>query len=269
MSTAPFQVGSNPEAMYVDLACTDSAQYGTFSAVAQDLIRTLRLSQGPIRDSVINALARWRAFWSVATVGLSQAEALGLFGELWFLHRWLPAIGSEAVNRWQVTDAARHDFQWSAASVEVKTAATQTTGAPCHKIVSLDQLADPKRGELYLFSLHVCDDAMSMNTLHSIVNSVTSSLKAEFQAVADLNDKLAARGYSPADRNVAERPLRILAERLYRLGPGFPRLTRQTFEPVGLPTGVVAVEYTIDLSACKDWLVAESPTDASASALVQ
>lgn len=261
VTTARFQVGSNPEAVYVDLACTDSAQFATFSAVAQDLIRSLRHSLGPRRDSIINALARWRAFWSAKATGMSREDALGLFGELWFLRRWLGAVNVEAINCWQATDAARHDFQWQSASVEVKTAATQSTGAPVHHIVSLDQLADPERGQLFLFSLQVCDDALAANTLHSLVNSLIGDLQDDFQALSALNEKLAARGYSPADHQAPARPLRILAERLYRVIGRFPRLLRTTFEPLGLPNGVAQVSYSLDLAACENWLVARRPEE--------
>ncbi len=153
ISTARFQVGANPEAVYVDLVCTDSAQHATFSAIAQDLIRTLQSSAGPMRDAIINALARWRAFWSSKATGMSREDALGLFGELWFLRRWLGTVNANVLSCWQATLAARHDFQWSSASVEVKTATTQSASAPVHQIVSLEQLDDPERGQLYLFSL--------------------------------------------------------------------------------------------------------------------
>lgn len=261
VTTSRFQVGPNPEALYVDLACTDSSQQATFSAIAQDLIRSVRQSPGPLRDSILDALARWRAFWSVKSAAMNREEALGLFGELWFLRRWLgPAVRS-AISRWQATDAARHDFQWPALSVEVKTATTQSATPPVHRIVSLEQLADPERGQLYLFSLQVCDDALAANTLHALVASLTADLQADFQALADFNDKLARRGYSPADQQAPTRTLRILAERLYRIDPAFPRLVRQTF-PAGLPAGIAEIEYTIDLTSCGAWLVATSPDSA-------
>ena len=267
VSTARFQVGANPEAVYVDLLCTDSAQYVTFSAIAQDLIRSLQNSAGPMRDSIINALARWRAFWSSKATGMSREDALGLFGELWFLRRWLGTLNAEVIQCWQATAAARHDFQWSSASVEVKAATTQTTGAPVHHIVSLDQLADPERGQLFLFSLQVCDDALAANTLHTLVNAISGDLQADFQALAMLNDKLAARGYSPADRQSSARPLRILAERLYRVDDRFPRLTRRSFQPIGLPPGIVSMEYAVDLAVCGSWLIATVPTDPAAGFL--
>lgn len=262
VTTGRFQVGGNPESLYVDLVCTDSAQHPTFSAIAQDLLRSLRLTPGPIRDSILSALARWRAFWTVKSGGMSREDALGLFGELWFLRRWLGGINTAAINGWQATASARHDFQWQPVSVEVKTATTQSAGPPLHRIASLEQLTDPEQGQLYLFSLQVCDDALAANTLHSLVSALTADLQADFRALSDLNDKLATRGYSPADQQTPARPLRILAERLYRVDAGFPRLTRQAFQPAGVPAGIVGLEYALDLSVCAPFLVASSPNDA-------
>lgn len=267
VTTARFQVGSNPESLYVDLVCTDSAQYATFSAIAQDLIRSLRQTPGPLRDSILSALGRWRAFWTVKATGMSREDALGLFGELWFLRRWLGTVDTATMNRWQATDSARHDFQWSSASVEVKTATTQSASAPVHRIASLEQLADPERGQLFLFSVQVCDDALAANSLHSLVTSLTADLQSDFQTLSEFNDKLAARGYSPADQQAPARQLRILAERLYRVDAGFPRLTRQTFQPTGLPAGIVGMDYLIDLAVAQPWLAATAPTDASAREL--
>ena len=265
--TGRFQVGSNPELLYVDLVCTDSAQHATFSAITQDLIRSLRQSPGPLRDTILSALARWRAFWTVKTSGMSREEALGLFGEMWFLRRWLGPISATTIRRWQATDAARHDFQWAAASVEVKTATTQSLIAPTHRIVSLEQLADPEHGQLHLFSLQVSDDALSANTLHGLVASLTADLQTDFRALSEFNEKLAARGYSPADQNAPARTLRILGERLYLVAPDFPRLSRQTFLPSGLPAAVVGIEYTINLAVCDSWLIATDPTSNAACAL--
>lgn len=264
VTTARFQVGSNPESLYVDFVCTDSAQHATFSAIAQDLIRSLRQSSGPLRDSILSALARWRAFWIVKATRMSREEALGLFGELWFLRRWLGIVTAATLRRWQATDAARHDFQWSSASVEVKTATTQSAGAPVHRIASLEQLADPELGQLYLFSLQVCDDALAANTLHSLVASLTADLEADFHSLSEFNDKLAARGYSPVACQSAARVLRILGERLYCVDASFPRIVRETFGNHGAPRGVVSVSYELNLAVCDKWLVATRPQDAGA-----
>lgn len=261
VSTSRFEVGSNPELLYVDLACVDSSQNPTFSAVAQDLIRTLQSSHGPVRDAVLSAIARWRAFWSSRTSGMTREEAIGLFGELWFISRWLGPVTSSVIDHWQATLGARHDLQWPAASVEIKTAVTSAEGEPVHQITNLDQLADPEHGELYLFSLQVREDALSTNTLHSLVDRIASDLDEDFQGLTAFNDKLAVRGYTPADTQHAARPFRILAERLYCVAEGFPRLNVASFQPAGIPLGIKNVTYSIDLANCSQYLLATSPID--------
>jgi len=267
VTTARFQVGSNAEALYVDLVCVDQAQNPTFSAVSQDILRTLAKPHGALRNDIASALARWRAFWSTRADEMSREDALGLFGELWFMRRWLSPLNAEVVDRWQATEAALHDFQWAEVSIEVKATSSRTAGGPTHFISGLDQLDDPERGQLFLFSLQVMEDALAVNSLHSLVGGLVTELQHDFEALTRLNDKLVGRGYSPADRVAPARKFRVLAERLYRVGGGFPRITRATFRPSGLPSGVVDIGYTIDLAAGQQWLVAASPTDEGASFL--
>jgi hypothetical protein len=192
---------------------------------------------------------------------LSCEEALGLFGEMWFLRRWLRTVNAEAMKRWQTTVSARHDFQWPSISVEVKTATTQSAGPPVHRIASLEQLAKPEQGQLYVFSLQVCDDALAVNTLHSLIASLTADLQGDFQTLSDFNDKLAVRGYSPADQQAPTRPLRILAERLYRIDDDFPKIVRETFGQHGIPQGIISVSYELDLGVCGNWLIATRPQE--------
>ena len=258
--TSRFRIASNAEALYVDLVCVNPNQHATFSAVAHDFIRSLQGSAGPLRDSILGALARWRLFWSAGTGGMSPEDSLGLFGELWFLRRWLGLVSLRTLGGWQATSAARHDFQWPAASVEVKTTAVHASGDPIHRITGLDQLSEPEHGQLYLFSLQTREDALAANTVHSLVAGISAGFESDLEALAAFNEKLAARGYTPADDKSPARKFRVIAERLYRVDQGFPRLTRSTFTPAGLPAGVVDLSYGIDLSACQPWLVAASPT---------
>jgi hypothetical protein len=47
---------------------------------------------------------------------------------------------------------------------------------------------------------------------------------------------------------------------MYRLGPGFPRLTLDSF-PSGLPAGIGNVSYVLDMAACDSWLVSTLPEE--------
>ena len=58
----------------------------------------------------------------------------------------------------------------------------------------------------------------------------------------------------------AETP--ALAEELYRVGPGFPRLTRASVSD-GVPAGVGDITYSVDLAACAPWRFASRPEEAT------
>ena len=267
VSTSRFQVGTNPEALYVDLVCVDHDQNPTFDSVSQDMLRTLARPMDSMRDSILIALARWRAFWSTKIEGMSREDSIGLFGELWFMRRWLAPINPTSVKRWQATENARHDFQWPEISVEVKATTAHSQEYPKHSISGLDQLDSPECGRLFLFSLQIAEDALAANSLHVLVEGIVTDLHRDFDAVSNFNEKLAIRGYSPSDRLFPAKTYRVIAERLYQVGEGFPKITRSTFQPEGLPTGITDVGYSIDLAACQAWLVANVPTDGGASVL--
>jgi hypothetical protein len=242
----------------VDLACFDSTQNATFSAVVQDLLSTLNETAGPAADAIRTALIRWKTFWRSRPAGLSREEALGLFGELWFLRRWLAPVDARKIGRWMGSTGARHDFQWADASVEVKTAATGSSDGPVHPITNIDQLDDPETGKLYLFSLQVVDDSLASNTLPLLVNSLTTEMDPELLGL--FNEKLFGYGYDPVEEEAYKRNLRVINERLYEVKSDFPRITRRSFRP-DLSVGVGAVSYTINMSACDSWQFSNSPAN--------
>jgi len=258
VNTDRFVVGDNPETLYIDLACADGGLVKTFGVFAEDLLRSLKMRAGDPRSVVLETLTRWRAFWAVRATKLSREEALGLFGELWFLRRWITPLSADTLSGWQATASARHDFQWETASVEVKASASGSINGPAHRIATLDQLDDPEEGQLYLFSLQAVDDALAANSLPALVGALTEELRGESEALVLFNEKLAAYGYRPDDAAAYDRRLRVVAERLYRVEDGFPRLTRNSFVPA-LPPGIGDVTYTLETSACEPWLVATAP----------
>lgn len=256
--TGKFVIGSNPEAVYIDCICTDSIQHSTFSAFVLDLIRSLSPVADTLVNSILDTIDRWHSFWAAKTQSLSREDALGLFGELWFLRQWLGFSNNLVLTYWQATEPARHDFQCPSVSVEVKTAATQSTNAPRHIITSLEQLTDPEQGELYLFSLQVCDDALAVNSLKNLVTAITEDLKGNFQALDEFAKKLKNRNYS-SECQFTSRKLRILGERLYHVTSTFPRIIRNSFGPDGIPSAIHRISYELDLAVCDKWLITKHP----------
>jgi hypothetical protein len=126
-----------------------------------------------------------------------------------------------------------------------------------HRVNSLDQLAGKPGQELYLFSLHAIEDAQASNSLALLVDEIRRGLAADPMASDEFLRKLALYGYSPAHNERYSRGVRVLAERLFHVRAGFPRLTRDSF-PGGLPGGVTDVQYVLDVSACEAFLVSRS-----------
>jgi len=252
------RIPGHTDAAYIDIVCLDDAVAATFAAVAVDIAdEAIGADPQGRRSQVIGALNEWRWFWGSDPTQLSSTEAVGLFGELWFLIRWA-GVSADSVNAWDASNGARHDFQWPAHSVEVKT--TSRSGAIVHNIQHLEQLEDAESGDLFLYSVRVARDALAANSLNSLVEIATAALATDAVTRAELTTKLGRRGYSPARRDQSAVPYRVIEETLYRITDGFPRLTGSSF-PSGLPNGIEKVSYQLDMAACGDWRIDLGATD--------
>jgi hypothetical protein len=257
VAVARHRIPEHADATYIDLTCLDPTVTATFAAVAADIANAVVHAEADARrGEVIAALNEWRWFWSVDPSRLSATDAVGLFGELWFLIRWA-RVSAESIVAWDASNGARHDFQWPERSVEVK--ATSRAGSVVHTIQHLEQLDEPETGRLYLYSLRLARDALAANSLTSLVEAAASALSGHPEARVELFTKLGRRGYTPAARAQSAVPYRVVDEGLYEVTGDFPRLTRTSF-PVGLPDGVTAVSYQLDMNACGSWRIGVDPT---------
>lgn len=258
-TTETLAVEGQDEDVWADIVCLDPALNDTFVAVADNLTEEARLHRGDLVEAVRRTLRTWQWFWGVDPNALSAESALGLFGELWFLDRWAPF--PQAIDTWLGPTGHRHDFVSPGTSVEVKATRIRNDGTALHRVANLDQLADPETGELYLFSLQAIQDPNAMNTLPSLINRVRGRLSSRPELLGVLDQRLGQAGWSPANADRHTQTYRIVAEELYRVGEGFPRLVRETFT-AGIPVGVDNITYTLDLAACSVWRVATLPAQA-------
>lgn len=266
--TDDLRIGDSPARTYIQLICLHSAHHSTFTALSANIIAAVKADPTNPKAAVLRCLEKWRSFWAIDRPELTREQALGLFGELWFLYRWMGKVSVTSLARWQGPQGSRHDFQWPTASVEAKTAASGAGAAPIHFIANLDQLADPEVGQLYLFSLHVSDDALAANSLPVLIERITTALSDDTDAIALFSERVAKAGYNPAQAARYARPLRVLSEDLYRVGDTFPRLTRASFR-AGPPSGIGNICYTLSMNACVPWRIASSPSDPNAAFLQQ
>lgn len=250
------RIAGRDDAPYVDLVCLDSGVEQTFATVAADIATSVTPEPvGSRTAAVAAALREWRWFWGVDPSQMSANDAVGLFGELWFLNRWAgPSPAS--VQAWEGSNGSRHDFQWSNSSVEVKT--TARGGSVTHTVEHLEQLGDPVTGQLHLYSLRIARDTLASNSVSSLAQTAITALGSDPVARADLKAKLAQRGYTPSGRDESVVTYRVVDEGLYLVSDGFPRLTPQSFSG-GLPHGIATISYRLDMNACGAWRTDATP----------
>ena len=237
----PAQVG--PQS-WIDIACTDSSINETFAVLAGQLAADLDGASDRLR-TVRSTLDAWRWFWSNRPGPLSDEDEIGLFGELWFLHRWLSR--ADSLRWWRGPLGNRHDFVSPDVSVEVKATSLRTDGPARHQVSNLDQLDSPLTGSLLLFSVIAVRDELSANSLAGMIDLLTTD--ASNRGVLPLWQQLLdAAGWHVAYADRYRSGLRVVSEELYRVDGTFPRIIRSSFVGGHVPVGVDDIRYSIDLA---------------------
>lgn len=249
-------VSGAPETSFLVLLCRGAEYHDVFTAFAAEVVEHVA-ARKDVAKATGELLERWRRFWDVSGRSLSTEKAIGLFGELWFLWRWLAPLEGVGLDGWMGWDESLHDFQWPTASVEVKTCAARS-GPLVHRIGRIEQLDPPSQGALFLFSLRITEDRLAANSLASLVDSILDVLGRSSSLAGDFLDRLANYGYVPLRGEVQCQPYRILSEGLYRVDPNFPRLSASSFK-AGIPSAVKDISYSLDLDACAEWVVLTGP----------
>jgi hypothetical protein len=245
--------------LFLDASCGDRKDNEAFDAVIADVARRLDGGDTPV-GAVSVTLSRWRRFWDSGPVGgLSAEQMRGLFAELWFAARWLMPVDRSHIGSWFGPTGARHDFQWSDVSVEVK--ATNSARGHIHRINGLDQLVPPGRGCLYLFSMRLREEQGGKYTLPGMVEEIAKLLERDAAALDNFEQNLVRVGYSPihAER-YEETRFWVADQRLFAVTGRFPRITPESFVG-GLLPGVEAVQYEINLGVCPDQCLASKPAE--------
>lgn len=262
VDTRDLRVEGRTAERYLDLVCHDASGYAAFDLIGGELAETLKRGGLPPREVVRQVLSKWRRFWGqTARQVLTREEQVGLFGELWFLLKWLSIkVGpDEATRRWRGPSGARHDFEWVGGSIEVKS--TTATVGRVHHINGVEQLAPPETGILMLYSIVLREEAGAEYNLPSLIASCRDQLHASDEGLALFDDSIAKTGYSPAhEEEYAKLHLHVIKDGIFRVEGRFPRLTPQLF-PSGVPDGVVEIDYTIDLAGFDDLCLFKSPRE--------
>lgn len=254
---APQDTGD--EESFVEIACLDPQGHRALDLVIGELVEAVERAGGLARVKLVQGvLTRWRRFWSgVPSGALGMEQQVGLFGEIYFLSRWLCEAlePSRAVYAWRGPGGARNDFELPGLAVEVK--ATKRVDA-VHTIHGLDQLLEPSGGALLLFGLTVRDEATAHESLPGLVREMRARLNNAPDALSAFDTLIYMAGYDDRlEAEYAELRLRVRTESLYRVSDDFPRLVSASLVG-GLPVGIGTVNYELRLDSAAPWMLANS-----------
>ena len=138
----------------------------------------------------------------------------------------------------------------NASAFEVKV--TMKKGKGTLQINGLEQLSEPAGGELFLQHYEIEAATNGPLSIARLGNAALARA-SEPQRVAALIAALGCPGVDNEGWNAES--FRLEGDRIYRVVPGFPRLTSADFPSGKAPTGVSAVTYNVDLGCAQSHLL--------------
>lgn len=227
---------------FLDVTCMSSDLEPVFGEVVDDIIRRLAEHKDGV-EAVARAIRDFRVLLiPSAEKVVEKSRVIGLVAELLVLNRLLD-ISPSAWRCWRGPAGDRHDFRARDQSLEVK--ASLTAGARQVTINGTAQLDPPTGGSLHL--AHLTLEVVGGGLLN--VSALGERALRLVDDPARLRELLTAAGCSDVHEQAWNRfAFRAEAERLYRVGPGFPRIVSSSFIDGQIPPGVVDVTYTLDLT---------------------
>lgn len=236
--------------VFMDLACVVPKLRRLFVQIVEDIIE--RVMDAPDKSPGLLAgavLEEWRELIERALPATTEAAARGVYGELYQL-RELVRLNAASAMCWRGPYGEPHDIVSEVRALEVKSVAR--SGRFAH-INGLEQLLEPPEGELCLAvqTIGRADDGESIPELVSSMVSLGADQTWLEDTIAKLGLDMGAGDQRGPYRFV------VSSEAWFRIGEGFPRVTRAELRDGGLQPGVAHVQYDIDLALAAEWAMSE------------
>lgn len=193
-----------------------------------------------------------KMFRSVSVKELSEEREQGLYGELYFIYKYMmPKYGVDiAVTSWSGPYKFNKDFSVDETWYELK---TSSVNAATVEIRSINQLNSDKIG--YLSVVKVEKMSIEYNGKLSSVFDLIQAIMNEITSISiqdDFFNKLIEAGVGP-ENNFGSRRYDVKNITLYEVSNDFPRLTKNTISF----NEIENVSYTINLSGIERFKVEE------------
>jgi hypothetical protein len=258
---AALEIQANPQAaggavrQQVTVRAPSVLVNDIFTTLAQDVLQVTaqQTAESAAAQTFYSRLFQWqRLLQKSASVGLTEEEQQGLWGELRFIDdvlcSRLPL--AECIAAWTGPEATPKDFQFRGGrAAEVKTA--RFAQPQRVHLSSESQLDSTGLNALYLVCLAIERVRGAGETLPERVQQVRSALASDAAASALFEDKLFAAGYLDLHAlRYQEWGYVLRGMTGYHVREGFPCLV-----PAVLPAGIGEVRYVLDLTACQAFVI--------------
>jgi len=223
-----------------------------FSVLCEDLIASIasETDEKHLVKTVLNRFEKWKSlFTRIISEGLSSEEQRGLFGELYFLRKFLQNNENfqQVLDSWVGTSREVRDFQMTNWAVEVKT--THGNNHQKVQISSERQLDITHLEKLFLYHISLEKAQESGESLNQIIDSIQNILDTDSIAQNRLKSKLYEAGYFEQHISFYDSTgYFIRQDTFYEVSGNFPRIQENEIR-----AGVGDVKYSIILSQCDNY----------------
>lgn len=258
---APDDIQSLPELQHLSLQQSPSADGSRLEVRTGDralyplafrffetVVGRMRGRAEDISTALTRSLESWRELLADAVV-MSPEQQLGLFGELWLLHRLLGAQGDAALESWTGPLQEPHDFRLPGVEIEVKAAGGRNRE---HFIHGAGQLVASEGCELYLLSLHFEPAGSGGTSLRERIGEVRGLIRGKKSRV-HFDQILQNKPFylaSDAEAKLTRRYQMRTKAMLIPVDDNLPRITRADLDSLdrdGMER-VSNLQYSIDVS---------------------
>lgn len=235
---------------------TNNQHRDIFSVLCEDLIANIatETNEKQLVKTLLNRFEKWKSlFTKIASEGLSPEEQRGLFGELYFIRKFMQRNQnySAVLNTWVGPANEVRDFQMGNWAMEIKT--THGNNHQKIQISSERQLDVTHLEKLYIYHVSLEKAQESGETLNQIVSSITNLLASDTIALNRFRSKLYEAGYFEQHLLLYDTVgYFIRQDTFYSVEAAFPRIQENE-----LRSGVGDVKYSIILSQCDEFIQTE------------
>jgi len=205
----------------LQVTAADPKLFRNFYLLVADVTVEILTSGARPSEALRSSLRRWHALLREARL-LTLERQSGLMGELWLLHRLIPALGAASLDAWTGPSGQAHDFRMEGREFEVKTSAVP---GKTHIINGLGQLVPSVGRELFILSLEITDAGTGGRSLAEAVVTLQNQFAAWTDATEHFLELLEAVGYNLGDAPYYGRRRQLRSRpSLIPVATGCPRL---------------------------------------------